>query len=335
MMAGKDYYKILGVSRNATEKDIKKAYRQLARKHHPDVNPGNPGAEAKFKEINEAYYVLSDAEKRKKYDRYGDQWEHADEFAKAEASQGRPQYRQYYPRGGGQTAYEAEDMGDLGSIFDNLFGGFRAGGEGAARQYAPPQSVEDTIEVTLEEAARGATRTFQLRTEEICPVCRGTGRAGKGVACSNCGRTGKIVKTKKIEVKIPKGVSTGSRIRLKGEGPMGGGGVKGDLYLVVKMLPNQTFERKGNNLYADIPVPLFTAILGGEVEVPTMNGKVALKIPAETQNGNVFRLAGKGMPGLGNNTIGDLFARVKVVLPNNLSAREKELFEQLRSFRAN
>jgi DnaJ-class molecular chaperone len=225
-------------------------------------------------------------------------------------------------------------MGDLGSIFDNLFGGFRAGGEGPTRQYAPPQSIEDTIEVTLEEAARGATRTFQLRTEEICPVCRGTGRSGRS-ACNNCGRTGKIVKTKRIEVKIPKGVANGSRIRLKGEGPMGRGGVKGDLYLVVKMLPNQTFERKGNNLYTDIAVPLFTAILGGEVEVPTMNGKVALKIPAETQNGNVFRLSGKGMPGLGNNTTGDLFARIKVVLPNKLSAKEKELFEQLRKLKAN
>jgi len=335
-MAVKDYYSVLGVGRNATEKDIKKAYRQLARKHHPDVNPGNPAAEAKFKEINEAYYVLSDADKRKKYDRYGDQWQHADEFAKAEASQSRPQYRQYYSRGGEQTAYEFEDMGDLGSIFDNLFGGFKGGGAGPARQYAPPQSIEDTIEVTLEEAARGATRTFQLRTEEVCPVCRGTGRTGaRGGACNNCGRTGKIVKTKRIEVKIPKGVAEGSRIRLKGEGPMGRGGVKGDLYLLVKMLPNKTFERKGNNLYTDVSVPLFTAILGGEVEVPTMNGKVALKIPAETQNGNVFRLAGKGMPGLGNNSVGDLFARIKVMLPDKLSAQERQLFEQLRKLRKN
>jgi DnaJ-class molecular chaperone len=332
-MPGKDYYQILGVSRGAAEKDIKKAYRQLARKYHPDVNPGNQAAEAKFKEINEAYEVLSDAEKRKKYDRYGDQWQHADEFARAASSQGGPQWRQY-STGGKQTASDFEDMGDLGSIFDNLFRGFNTGGVGNAQQFTKPESVQNTIEVTLEEAAKGASRTFQMQTEEICPVCRGTGRTGpRGNACANCGRTGRIAKTKRIEVKIPRGVTDGSKIRLAGEGPMGRGGIKGDLYLVVKMLPDKRFERKDNNLYTEVPVPLFTAVLGGEVEVPTLNGKVALKIPPETQNGNVFRLAGKGMPRLGNNVVGDLFARVKVVLPDKLSAREKELFEQLSKLR--
>jgi molecular chaperone DnaJ len=332
-MPGKDYYQILGVNRNAAEKDIKKAYRQLARKHHPDVNPGDMTAEAKFKEINQAYEVLSDAEKRKKYDRYGDQWQHADEFAKAEASQDRTHWRQY-TGGGKQTAYDFEDMGDLGNIFDNLFRGFNVGGTENARQFAKPESVQNTIEVTLQEAARGATRTFQLQSEELCPVCKGTGRAGtRGGACTNCGRTGRVAKTKRIEVKIPRGVTEGSKIRLAGEGSMGRGGVKGDIYLVVNMLPDKTFERKENNLYTEIPVPLLTAVLGGEVEVPTLNGKVALKIPAETQNGNVFRLAGKGMPRLGNDVVGDLFARVKVVLPDKLSAKEKELFEKLRALR--
>jgi DnaJ-class molecular chaperone len=333
-MPGKDYYQILGVSRNAADKDIKKAYRQLARKYHPDVNPGNQASEAKFKEINEAYEVLSDAGKRKKYDRYGDQWQHADEFARAEAaSQSQAHWRQYAGTRT-QTAADYEDMGDLGSIFDSLFRGFNTGGASNAQQYSAPKSVQDTIEVTLEEAANGATRTFQLQTEEICPVCKGTGRSGQRIgACPNCNKTGRVLKIKKIEVKIPRGVTDGSKIRLAGEGPMGRGGVKGDLYLVVKVLPNKTFERKENNLYTDVPVPLFTAILGGEVEVPTLNGKVALRIPPETQNGNVFRLAGKGMPRLGNNVVGDLFARVKVVLPGKLSAKEKELFEQLRGLR--
>jgi molecular chaperone DnaJ len=334
-MPAKDYYQILGISRGADEKQIKKAYRQLARKYHPDVNPGNQAAEARFKQINEAYEVLSDPEKRKKYDKYGDQWQHADEFARAGASQGRPQWKQY-TRGGTQTAYDFEDMGDLGSVFDNLFRGFNVGGSGNAQQFTKPQSVQDNIEVTLEEAANGATRTFQLQTEEPCPACKGTGRTGpRGGACTNCRGIGRILKTKRIEVKIPKGVTDGSRIRLAGEGPMGRGGLRGDLYLVVKMLPSKTFERKGDNLYTEVPVPLLTAVLGGEVEVPTMKGKVALKIPAETQNGNVFRLTGKGMPHLGNNVVGDLFARVKVVLPGRISAREKELFEQLRSLRPN
>lgn len=333
-MTGKDYYQILGVDRAATDKDVKKAYRQLARKYHPDVNPGNQAAEAKFKEINQAFEVLSDPEKRKKYDRYGEQWEHAEEFARASAaSQGRTQWRQ--ARTDPRTAYEFEDMGDLGSIFDNLFKGFHTAGSGA-QQFSKPSNIQDTIEVSLEEAASGATRMFQLHSEELCPACRGTGMAGpKGNICSGCGGIGKVQRMKRIEVKIPKGVTDGSRIRLAGEGPMGRGGVKGDIYLVVKMLPNRTFERKDDNLYAEIQVPLLTAMLGGEVEVPTLKGRVALKIPAETQNGNVFRLAGKGMPHLGNNTVGDLFARVKVVLPNKLSAREKQLFEQLKTLRPN
>jgi DnaJ-class molecular chaperone len=335
-MPGKDYYQILGVSRAADEKDIKKAYRQLARKYHPDVNPGNQAAEARFKQINEAYEVLSDAEKRKKYDKYGDQWQHADDFARAASTQGSQQWRQYTAGGGTQTGYEFEDMGDLGNIFDNLFRGFNVGGSNNAQQFTKAKSVQDVIEVTLEEAANGATRTFQLQGEELCPACRGSGRIGsRGTICTNCGGAGKFVKTKRIEVKIPQGVSDGSKIRLAGEGPLGRGGLKGDIYLVVKMLPNSTFERRGDNLYTEIPVPLLTAVLGGEVEVPTMKGKVALKIPPETQNGNIFRLAGKGMPHLGNNVVGDLFARVRVVLPGKLNAKEKELFERLRTLRPN
>ncbi|MEJ2739087.1 MAG: DnaJ C-terminal domain-containing protein [Dehalococcoidia bacterium] len=329
-MAGKDYYKILGVSRNATEKEIKKAYRQLARKHHPDVNPGDKTSEAKFKEINEAHEVLSNAEKRKKYDRYGDQWEHADQFAGA--SQG----HQQRPSGGGRTYsnFDFGDLGDIGSIFDNLYRGF-GNDPGATRQAAKPQSTEYPIEVSLEEAYNGTTRFFQLQMQDICPTCGGTGRAGKvrGRACPGCGGTGSIVKPKKLEVKIPKGVNTGSKIRLAGKGSVGYNGTRGDLYLIVKMVPHKTFERKGNDLYTDIPVPFLTAVLGGEVGVPTLKGQVALKIPPETQNGNVFRLTNKGMPVLGKSTYGNLFAKVKIVMPKNLSAKEKELFEQLKAMK--
>jgi DnaJ-class molecular chaperone len=330
-MAGKDYYKVLGVSRNATEKDIKKAYRQLARKYHPDVNPGDNTAEAKFKEVNEAYQVLSDVEKRKKYDLYGDQWEHADQFA------GAGQGARRRTSGGGRTyssTFDFGDMGDLGSIFDNLYRGFGSGA-GTTRQAAKPRSVEYPIEVTLEEAYHGTTRFFQLQIQDTCPTCGGTGVAGRSrnKFCPGCGGTGTIIKPRKLEVKIPKGVNDGSKIRLAGEGSTGYDGKKGDLYLVVKMAPHKMFERKGNDLYVDVPVPFLTAVLGGEVRVPTLNGQVALKVPPETQNGNVFRLTNKGMPVLNKSEFGNLFARAKIVMPKNLTAREKELFEQLRALK--
>jgi molecular chaperone DnaJ len=326
----KDYYKILGVSRNATEKDIKKAYRQLARKFHPDVNPGDKSAEAKFKEINEANEVLSNAESRKKYNKYGDQWQHADEFEKA--AQGSPwgsAKQKTYSR-----TFDFGDFGDLGSIFENIYGGGGAGTR-KARRPAKPTSVEHPIEVTLEEAYNGSSRIFQLQTQAPCPACGGSGQSSKvrGRACPTCGGVGGFIKPKRIEVKIPRGVTDDSKIRLAGEGGIGPTGAKSDLYLSVKLLPNKLFERKGYDLYTDIPVPLVIAVLGGEVEVPTPRGKVALKIPSETQNGRVFRLGGKGMPQLKKQVQGDLYARVKVVLPTRLTDREKQLFEQLRSLR--
>ncbi len=333
-MAGKDYYHILGVPRNADIKDIKKAYRQLARKYHPDVNPGNKAAEARFKEINEAHEVLSDPVKRSKYDKYGDQWQYAEQFEQAQAARASQGARWRRSGGGGQTVFDMGEMsGDLGDIFDSIFRGYESG-RGAEQQFARPQNIENTIEVTLEEAYSGATRTFQLQGEEVCPTCKGTGRgSGKGGFCPTCSGAGSVNRVKRIEVRIPPGVNDGSKIRLAGEGPMGRGGIRGDLYLVVKMLPSRSFVRKGSDLYTDVPVPLLTAILGGEVELPLLKGRLALKIPAETQNGNVFRLAGKGMPHLGNKAFGDLFAKVKVILPTRLSDREKSLYQQLKTAR--
>ncbi len=332
-MANKDYYKILGISRNATEKEIKQAYRRLARKYHPDVNPGDKSAESKFKEINEANEVLSNQEKRKKYDQFGDQWQSADQFTKAR--QGTPWSSR---RGGTYTTFDFSDLGDIGSIFDNLYRGYGAGaGAGTARRPSRPSSTQHPIEVTLEEAYYGAKRTFQLQTETTCSVCGGSGRSGKfrGRPCTNCGGSGSVIKPKRIEVKIPPGVTEGSKIRLAGEGGIGYGGAKGDLYLIVKMLPHKTFERKKDDLYTDVSVPLFTAVLGGEVELPTLRGKLALKIPPETQNGKVFRLAGKGMPRLGSSSYGDFFVKAKVTIPAKLTQQEKQLFEQLRALRPN
>jgi molecular chaperone DnaJ len=325
-MAGKDYYQILGVSRNASEKEIKQAYRRLARKHHPDLNPNDKSAEAKFKEINAAYEVLSNPEKRKKYDQFGEQWEYAEQFAK---SGGQERVRWDFGKGG--TTFEYGDLSGFGDMFSSLFGdsgrGFRTRGPQRG------QNIESPIEVTLEEAYHGSTRVIQLQTEEPCTACGGTGRVGNRV-CTICNGAGGKVNPKRLEVKIPAGVRDGSRIRIAGEGGPGrAGGNKGDIYLVAKILPHKLFERKGDDLYTEVSVPLATAMLGGEVRLPTLNGSLSLKIPPETQNGKVFRMAGKGMPQLGNNKYGNMFAKVKVVLPTNLTEEERKLFERLRSLR--
>jgi len=325
-MAGKDYYQILGVSRNASEKEIKQAYRRLARKHHPDLNPGDKSAEAKFKEINAAYEVLSNPEKRKKYDQFGEQWEHAEQFAK---SRGQERVRSDFDRGG--TTFEYGDLSGFGGIFSSLFGDSDIG----SRMRGPRrgQDIESTIEVSLEEAYHGSTRVVQLQTVEPCTACGGTGRVGNRV-CTICNGAGGKVNPRRLEVKIPAGVRDGSRIRIAGEGVPGrAGGKKGDLYLVAKVLPHKLFERKGDDLYTEVLVPLATAMLGGEVSLPTLNGNLSLKIPPETQNGRVFRMAGKGMSQLGNSKYGNMFAKAKVVLPTNLTGEEKKLFERLRSLR--
>jgi len=289
-MAGKDYYKILGVSRSASEREIKQAYRKLARQYHPDVNPGDKAAEEKFKQINEAYEVLSDKENRQKYDKYGDQWQYAEQFEKARQQQAPGwDFSQ-----GGRRVYYGE--GDYGSLFDDLLGGFRF--DRGQAQPRRRRSLEHPVEVTLEEAYRGTTRTLSFADG------------------------------KRLEVKVPAGVRTGSRVRLAGKGAQGG-----DLYLIVTVKPHPTFERRGDDLYVGVSVPLVVAMLGGEAQVPTLKGKVALKIPPETQNGRSFRLAGQGMPHLGNKSNGDLMAKVRVVLPAKLSAEEKELFKKLGELR--
>ncbi len=327
-MPNKDYYAILGVGRTATDKDIKQAYRRLARKYHPDVNPGDKSAEARFKEINEANEVLSDPEKRKKYDQFGAQWQTAEQFAKA--GQGA---KWDFGKGGAYTTYDFGDLGDLGDVFGNIFQGFGTGA-GSARRAARPKSIEHPVDVTLEEAYQGTKRVMQLQGEEACPTCGGTGRAGRA-RCTVCGGAGRLLKPRRLEVKIPPGVGDGSKVRIAGQGGQGYDGAKGDLYLVVRVLPHQVFERRGDDLHTEIAIPLVTAMLGGEIAVPTLKGKVALKVPPETQNGKIFRLAGQGMPHLNDSSHGDLFAKIKVSLPTRLTPQERQLFEQLRTYRPN
>ncbi|MCS6802919.1 MAG: J domain-containing protein [Chloroflexota bacterium] len=336
-MASRDYYAILGVPRTASEKEIKAAFRKLARKYHPDLNPGDKSAEERFKEINEAYEVLSNPESRKKYDQYGHNWKHADQFeaarqASQQASRARSgrtaafDFEEFFSPGGGGGSGFAD-------IFEQLFrSDTRRAGTGTRRAATRGQDIEHPIEVSLEEAFNGTTRTLELTSEQVCSLCAGSGRAG-GKPCPECFATGLVARPKRIEVKIPPGVTTGSRVRIAGEGGAGlGGGPKGDLYLVISVRPHPVFERKGDDLYVDVSVPLVDAVLGGEVLVPTLKGtRLALKIPPETQNGRVIRLAGQGMPKLGGGQRGDLYAKVNVVLPTNLTPAQRSLFEQLRA----
>jgi molecular chaperone DnaJ len=332
-MATKDLYEVLGVKRDASEKDIRSAYRRLARKYHPDVNPGDKSAEDKFKEINSAHEVLSDPEKRKKYDKYGDKWEYADQIEEMQRQQSAGDYFRRTQQGG-DGGYEfhtgdAADMGDLGDMFGSLF-------RQRTRRPAAKRKGEDIdypIDLTLDETAHGTTRTLSMQVPEVCKVCGGTGQVA-GATCHVCEGLGSTIETKRIEVKIPSGVQEGSRVRIAGKGQPGiNGGPNGDLYLIVSIRPHERFERKGDDLYEEVAVPLSEAVLGGEVEVPTLTGRVMLNLPPETQNGRTFRLAGLGVTHLNGSGKGDLYAKVRVVLPSRLSPRERELFEELRGLR--
>ncbi len=320
----KDYYKVLGVSKGASADDIKKAFRKLARKYHPDVNPGDKKAEEKFKEINEAYEVLSDPDKRRKYDTLGPNWQEQFGF---QPGAGR---RTYSYRGSPMDFDSATGFSDF---FEALFGRSSAAGSRTNRndfRRRVGDNIEQPVEVTLQEAYLGGTRTFNIQSTEVCPLCRGTGEVA-GKVCANCSGQGMLARNKRIQVKIPSGVDNGSRIRVAGEGQPGiGGGPRGDLFLVISVKPDSIYERKGDDLYADIDVDLVTAMLGGEVPVPAPDGRrLILTIPAETQNGRMFRLANKGMPRLRGDGNGNLSARVKVVLPMGLTGEERKLFEQL------
>ena len=310
--AKRDYYAVLGVPRTASEKDIKTAYRKLARKHHPDVNPGDKKSESLFKEIGEAYSVLSDPEKRKKYDRWGHDWEKIEQAQAAGVNfGGRPGSRSYTwsngstggAPGGAQFNFDSED---LGGLFEQLFG--RAGGGRQRVRTAPRKGrdLEQPVEISLEEAFNGTQRTYTLSDAQ----------------------TGE---TRSVEVKIPAGAHDGLRVRVGGKGePGASGGAAGDLYLIVTIKANPQFERDGDDLRVKVPTPLYTAILGGEVMVPTPKGtQLALKVAPETPNGQRIRLGGQGMPHLNSTGRGDLYAEITVQLPKNLSEREKDLFGEL------
>jgi DnaJ-class molecular chaperone len=326
----KDYYKILGVERTASQDDIKKAFRKLARKHHPDMNPGDKEAEKRFKEINEAYEVLSDPEKRQKYDTLGPNWQEQFGF------QGTPQPRTRTYAGGRsnpQFDFDTDPTG-FSDFFETLFGNMRGSSRTTTQEQMRRRTgdnLEQPVDISLREAFEGAKRVFTVQVPSECPTCRGTGEVRGGI-CPTCQGQGQVMNTERIEVSIPRGADTGTRVRVAGKGQPGiGGGARGDLYLIVNVKPDGQFERKKDDVYVDVPVELATALLGGEAQVPQLNGRnLILTIPAETQNGQIFRLAGKGMPRLRGAGQGDLFARVRVVLPTHLSDAERKLFTEFR-----
>ena len=352
-MAKKDYYELLGVPRNASEEDIKKAFRHLARKYHPDLNPGNKGAEEQFKEINEAFQVLSDPKKKEQYDQFGHAAFRPEDFS-----------------GFRTTSFEDlfRDSG-FGDIF-SIFPGFGGGGRERARGPQPGADLRYDLSITFEEAFQGVTSTIEVPhsvecqtchgtgakpgTLKDCPKCGGTGQvrnvrrspfgqmvqistcpqcggAGKITTepCATCQGQGKLRKVSKIEVTIPRGIDEGQYLRVGGEGEAGErGGPPGDLYVVVHVAPHPIFERHGRNLYCKTTIDFTTAILGGEVQVPTMTGTAGLNIPAGTQTHAVFRLKGQGMPGLNSDRRGDQLVRVVIHIPEKITKKQKELLRE-------
>ena len=346
-MSKRDYYEVLNVARNASEAEVKQAYRRLAMKLHPDRNPGDQVAEERFKEAKEAYEVLSDSRKRTAYDQFG----HAGVDGTA---------------GGGFGGFgEAADLGDIfGGVFRDIFGGMRGGGGGQNYRGA---DLRYTLDLTLEEAVFGTTAKIRVPTlvscatcagsgakpgtkPTTCPTCRGAGQVrmqqgffsiqqacprcqGRGTIipdpCETCRGSGRIEEQKTLSVKVPAGVDNGDRIRLTGEGEVGEhGGSSGDLYVQIQVKPHPIFTREDNDLYCEVPIGFHTAALGGELEVPTLDGRLSLKIPPETQTSKVFRLRGKGVKPVRGGPTGDLLCRIVVETPVNLTREQKELLEK-------
>ncbi|MCB9196905.1 MAG: J domain-containing protein [Flavobacteriales bacterium] len=295
-----DYYKVLGVSKNATDKEIKAAYRKLARKYHPDVNPNDKNAEQKFKEISEANEVLSDPENRKKYDQYGEHWQHAEEFEKAKQSQGS---QRSYSTGGGNPFGEGYSEEDYSDFFNSMFGG-SAGARGGRQVKYRGQDYNAELHLQLTDVLSSEKRTL-------------------------------TVNGKSIRITIPAGVENQQTIRIKGHGGQGmNGGPAGDLFITFVIENNTSFKRDKENLYKNVDLDLYTALLGGEIMVDTLDGKVKLKVNPETQNQTKVKLRGKGMPLYKKEgEYGDLYVTYNIILPKNLTERERELLNQLASLR--
>jgi molecular chaperone DnaJ len=350
-MSKRDYYDVLGAEKAASDAELKKAFRRAAMKHHPDKNPGDKGAEDKFKELNEAYEVLGNKKKRAAYDQFG--------HAGVDPSMG----------GGGGGGFGGAQGGNFNDAFGDMFGDIFGGRSGAGRQGpARGADLRYGMEINLEEAVHGVQKEIQIPTlaecdtcdgsgakpgskkskcgtchghgavrmqqgffsvEQPCPACHGAGEVIDS-PCTSCRGQGRVQKTKKLNVKIPAGVDTGDRIRLSGEGEAGEQGApSGDLYVEAHVRSHPVFERDGANLHCEVPINLVTACVGGDIEVPTLEGRVRLKIPAETQSGKMFRLRGKGVKPLRGHGVGDLMCRIMIETPVHLNSKQKALLREL------
>ncbi len=345
----RDLYEVLGVAKSASQDEIKKAYRKLARQYHPDKNPADASAEERFKEVQGAYDVLSDPEKRKAYDQNG---------FRAFTGEGAP---------GGFT-FDFGDLGDLGDLFGGLFGGRSRGGRGRADRGQRGRDLEVPVNVSFEDSLRGLETTIPVDLDTACSTCHGTGAEpgtapvicpecrGRGVVsesqgpfalshpcprchgngtviekpCTTCGGSGRQRRTKRYKVRIPAGAKDGTRIRLKGKGEAGlGGGPAGDVFVVTRVAPSSIYERRGADLVVDVPVTYAEAALGAEIEVPTPDGPISLKIPAGSENGKLLRVRGRGAPKLNESGRGDLLARLRLTVPKKLTKAEREAIENL------
>ena len=353
----RDYYEVLGVQKGASEEEIKKAYKKMARKYHPDLNPGDKDAEEKFKEVNEAYEVLSDSEKRARYDQFG--------FAGVDPNFG--------AGGGGYGGGAGFDFGDLGDIFGSFFGGGFGGGQTRRNPNAPQrgESIRMNLTISFEEAAFGCEKELELDRYESCETCHGSGAApgtspetcpdcgGSGVVqtrrqtpmgvfastapCSRCGGRGKIIKEpckdcrgsgmvrrrRKIQASVPAGIDNGQTISIRGQGHAGkNGGPAGDLLVTITVRPHELFRREGTSVLCEAPITFPQAVLGAELEIPTIDGKVKYDIPEGTQSGTTFRLKGKGIPALNGRGRGDQYVTVYIETPRNLNREQKEALKK-------
>ena len=338
----KDLYEILGVSRTSTEDEIKTAYRKLARKFHPDLNPGDKAAEEGFKELQAAYEVLSDVEKRKKYDQYGENWRYADQAA-AQQPPGSEDFRAgaggrargaVFDSAGFEFDFGGAGAGEYGDLFGDLFGQF--GGRSSARRTTRGRDIEAELELTLEEANGGGRRTLQMQVGEVCATCHGTGSINSGtndnnlVGCPTCHGNGQVPKAKTIDVNIPAGVRDGSTVRLAVQGGPGPQGIPaGDLYLHIRLRPHPVFTVRGDDLETGLPVSPWEAVLGTRLAVPTIDGQVEMIIPAGAKNGQRLRLRGQGLKRRKGGR-GDEYVRLEVVTPREVSDEERHLYEELK-----
>lgn len=317
----KDYYQVLGVPKNAEEKDIKSAYRRLARKHHPDVNPGSKESEAAFKEVSEAYQVLSDPEKRRQYDRFGHGFDEGG-------------FTWHNPK----TYGDSQQEGGFGDIFEQIFSNFGAGGSAGGgffggHRAVEPENITQEVTLTLEEVDKGATRTLTYQAADACSQCKGIGQVqmlNRQLApCPSCNGRGTILSPRSVPVSVPAGVAEGVKLRIPGRGTTGSNGRTGDLYVQVKIAAHPKFKRIGDDLETEIEVPFYTAALGGTVKVPTLRSTESVELPAGSQGGQRLRLKGKGL-NRKNGEPSNLYARIKITVPREMNGETESLMKQLK-----